>query len=138
MPSTTQPRPSTLPACSAISAAVVSTAIAMPTMPNRLPRIEVVGCDRPFKAWMKQTDATRYSSVTRFMDIIGSPPGLPLRVLRAPPQGGPRLRAVGRRSCLAPVVRAGGRLLLFLLEHFEHAPRQQKAAEDVEIGRAHV
>ncbi len=49
-----------------ISAAVVSTAIAMPTMPNRLPRIDVVGWLRPFSAWMKQMLATRYSSVTKF------------------------------------------------------------------------
>ena len=42
-----------------ISSAVVSTAMVMPTMPNRLPRIDVVGCDRPFSAWMKQTLATR-------------------------------------------------------------------------------
>ena len=42
-----------------MSAAVVSTAISMPIMPKRLPRIEVVGCDSPFSAWMKQTLATR-------------------------------------------------------------------------------
>jgi|GEM_PF-3685079 len=54
-------------ASSTMSAAVVSTAIAMPAMPNRLPRIDVVGCDRPLSAWMKQTLATRYNSVTRFM-----------------------------------------------------------------------
>ncbi|MCY1546612.1 hypothetical protein D9M68_826160 [compost metagenome] len=54
-------------ACPWTSAMVVSTAIAMPVMPKMLPRIEVVGWDRPFRAWMKQTLATRYSSVTRFM-----------------------------------------------------------------------
>jgi hypothetical protein len=79
-PSSTQPRPPTaerpaLPACAVpasltISAAVVSTAIVMPTMPNRLPRMLVVGWLRPFKAWMKQTLATRYSSVTRFRLIL--------------------------------------------------------------------
>ena len=42
-----------------ISAAVVSTATVMPTMPKKLPRIEVVGWLRPFKAWMKQTLANR-------------------------------------------------------------------------------
>ena len=41
----------------------------MPTMPNRLPRSEVVGWDRPLSAWMKKTDATRYSNVTMFMLI---------------------------------------------------------------------
>jgi hypothetical protein len=57
------------PDISTISAAVVSTAMAMPTMPNMLPRMDVVGCDRPFKAWMKHTEAARYSSVTIFMLI---------------------------------------------------------------------
>ena len=47
------------PAILTISAAVVATAIPIPTIPNRLPRIEVVGCDRPFSAWMKQMLATR-------------------------------------------------------------------------------
>ena len=42
-----------------ISPTVVAIAMAMPVMPKRLPRIEVVGCERPFKAWIKQTDAIR-------------------------------------------------------------------------------
>jgi hypothetical protein len=42
-----------------ISAAVVNTAMVMPTMPNRLPRIDVVGWLSPFSAWMKQTLAIR-------------------------------------------------------------------------------
>ena len=37
------------PASLTISAAVVTTAMPMPTMPNRLPRIEVVGWLRPFE-----------------------------------------------------------------------------------------
>ena len=56
-----------------ISAAVVRMAMAMPTMPKRLPRIEVVGWLRPFRAWMKQTLAIRYSSVTTFMLMLRSP-----------------------------------------------------------------
>jgi hypothetical protein len=50
-PSNTQVMPMALPpeSCT-ISAAVVSTAIAMPIMPNRFPRMEVVGCDRPLRA----------------------------------------------------------------------------------------
>jgi hypothetical protein len=32
-----------------INAAVVNTAMVMPSMPNTLPRMEVVGCDRPFE-----------------------------------------------------------------------------------------
>ncbi|MCY1224179.1 hypothetical protein D9M72_363250 [compost metagenome] len=76
-PSTTHPSPIVAApsrASPTMSAAVVSTAMAMPAMPNRLPRREVVGCDRPLSAWMKQTEATRYSSVTRFSEIIARPP----------------------------------------------------------------
>jgi hypothetical protein len=49
-----------------ISATVVMTAIAMPVMPKTLPRREVVGCDSPLRAWMKQMEATRYSRTTTF------------------------------------------------------------------------
>ena len=38
---------------------VVRMAIAMPTMPNRLPCREVVGCDSPLSARMNKTPATR-------------------------------------------------------------------------------
>jgi len=67
-PSATQPSPSapSPPVSFTISAIVVTTAIAMPTMPKVLPIREVVGCDRPFSAWMKKTDATRYSRTTTF------------------------------------------------------------------------
>ena len=58
-PSSTQVKPMGEPASLTISAAVVSTAMVMPTMPNILPRMEVVGCDRPLSAWMKQMLATR-------------------------------------------------------------------------------
>ena len=77
-----------------ISAAVVSTAIAMPIMPNRLPRIEVVGCDRPLSAWMKQTLATRYSKVTTFMLIAAPVRGLP----RPTPEGLSPDMGTARRS----------------------------------------
>ena len=60
-------------------AAVVNAARPMPAMPNRLPRIEVVGWLRPFRAWMKQTLAMRYSSVTTFMLMLRSPCRRPLR-----------------------------------------------------------
>src|SRR5437867_13384982 len=68
-----------MPPCASltISAAVVTAAMAMPTMPNRLPRIELVGWLRPLSDWMKQTLAIRYSSVTRFrlmslpLDLLG-------------------------------------------------------------------
>ncbi|MNR23254.1 hypothetical protein D3C85_1402640 [compost metagenome] len=63
-----------------ISASVVTTAMAMPIMPKVLPLRAEAGCDRPLSAWMKQTDATRYSSVTRFMltsPVIVPPPCQP-------------------------------------------------------------
>ncbi len=56
----THTSPRALPPSSlTMSAAVVSTAIAMPVMPKMLPRIEVVGCDSPLSAWMKKTLAIR-------------------------------------------------------------------------------
>ena len=61
------------PASLKIKAAVVTMATPMPIMPNRLPRIEVVGWLKPFSAWMKQTLAKRYSRVTRFR-LIGHLP----------------------------------------------------------------
>ena len=48
----------------ATSAMVVTTAMVMPTMPNRLPRRAVVGDDSPLSARMKQTEATRYHRVS--------------------------------------------------------------------------
>ena len=41
------------------AASVVATAIAMPIMPNRLPRRAVSGFDSPRNARMKRTPATR-------------------------------------------------------------------------------
>ena len=41
------------------TARVVPTAIAMPTMPARLPRWLLVGLDSPLRARMKQTPATK-------------------------------------------------------------------------------
>ncbi len=52
-----------------ISATVVRIAMAIPTIPNRLPRRPLVGFDRPFSVCMKHADATRYSSVTTFVLI---------------------------------------------------------------------
>ena len=45
------------------TARVVSTAMVMPAMPNRLPRRAVVGEDSPLSARMKHTEATRYQRV---------------------------------------------------------------------------
>src|SRR5437879_5636605 len=96
-----------MPPCASltISAAVVTAAMAMPTMPNRLPRIELVGWLRPLSDWMKQTLAIRYSSVTRFRLM-----SLPLDLL-------------------------GGGLLP--LEHLQHSPRDEEAAEDVHRRERH-
>src|SRR6476661_8775807 len=74
----------------------------MPAMPNTLPRRAVDGCDSPFSARMKHTDATRYHSATWLALIAGS-------VLCG------RLR---------------GRLLA--LEHLEHALRDEEAAERID------
>src|SRR5204863_5979422 len=115
-----------------ISAAVVNKAMPMPTMPNRLPRIDVVGCDRPFSAWMKQTLATRYSSVTRFKLMAA----LPLAVKG---ERGNVKRAEMSWSfhlSLFTFHRRRRRPLL-LLEHLEHAARDQEAAEDVDRGQGH-
>src|SRR5688572_10027569 len=109
-------------------------AMAMPVMPNMLPRIEVVGCDRPFKAWMKHTEAARYSSTTRFI-VIG-PPRLSFHVLRCPPRGPSRLRAAVRRSLLG-LHQLGVHFLFLLLEHLQHPARHQEAAEDVHRGQGH-
>ena len=73
-PTTIQPRPLTasMDICCAsvtISPIVVRMAMPMPVMPKTLPRMEVVGWLRPFRAWMKQTEATRYNRTTRFMLI---------------------------------------------------------------------
>ena len=46
------------------SASVTTTAIAMPMMPNRLPRRAVDGWDSPFSAKMKEIEATRYQRAT--------------------------------------------------------------------------
>ena len=61
------------PASLKISAMVVATATAIPSMPKKLPRIEVVGWLSPLSAWMKQTLANKYKSVTRFKLISGPP-----------------------------------------------------------------
>ncbi|MCY1559582.1 hypothetical protein D9M68_966340 [compost metagenome] len=60
-PRITKPRPwvaSSLPSLYT-RPTVVTMAMPMPTMPNRLPRRELVGWDRPFSAWMKQIEAIR-------------------------------------------------------------------------------
>ena len=52
-----------------VTVSVVTTAIAIPTMPNKLPRRAVSGELRPFSARIKKTDAIRYASATEFADI---------------------------------------------------------------------
>ena len=55
-----------------ISATVKTTASAIPAMPSTLPRRALVGAERPFSARMKQTEATRYHSVSWFALISSS------------------------------------------------------------------
>src|SRR5690554_271618 len=49
---------------------VASTARAMPTMPNRLPRREVSGLDSPPRLRMNRMAAPRYATVVRLWDMI--------------------------------------------------------------------
>src|SRR5690606_29100274 len=93
-------------------------AIAIPTMPKVLPRRDVVGCESPFSAWMKHTEATRYSITTRFM-LMGW-----LRCWRVRWWSGRGFRLAAFR----------GR---FLLEHLEHPAGDEETAEDVDGGKRH-
>src|SRR5215831_6003022 len=52
-------------------ASVVATAIAMPIMPNRLPRRDVAGLDSPRSERMNSTPATRYNNAERLAFISG-------------------------------------------------------------------
>src|SRR4051812_20014614 len=52
---------------------VATMAIAMPTMPKRLPRREVSGWESPRSARMKRTAATRYASVERVAATDSTP-----------------------------------------------------------------
>src|SRR5688500_2648004 len=65
-PSAIQP---TIKAQFLVMVSVVTTAMAIPTMPNRLPRRAVTGELKPFSARIKKTDAIRYASATEFADI---------------------------------------------------------------------
>ena len=50
-----------------VRVSVVATAMIMPMMPNRLPRRDETGEDRPFSARMNSTEATRIGE----RDLIG-------------------------------------------------------------------
>jgi len=52
-------------------ASVVTTAIAMPIMPNRLPWRDVAGLDSPRSDRMNSTPATRYKNAERLALISG-------------------------------------------------------------------
>src|SRR5436305_9985970 len=74
------PRPSTTSAqapseAGGCDASVVTMAIAMPIMPNRLPRRLDSGLDSPRSARMKRTPATRYRSAVRsaFIGVLSFP-----------------------------------------------------------------
>src|SRR5690606_41294340 len=93
-------------------------AIAIPTMPKVLPRRDVVGCESPFSAWMKHTEATRYSITTRFM-LMGW-----LRCWR--------VRWWSGRGF--PLAAFRGR---FLLEQLAHPAGDEETAGDVDGGKRH-
>src|SRR3954467_14864875 len=86
-----------------VTASVTTTAMAMPKMPNRLPRRAVSGCDSPFSARMKRTLARRYQSAMAFADIA--------------------------TLLLHPVFFSGR---LFLFEHLEHPLGHHEPAERVD------
>src|SRR5262249_8352464 len=66
-------RPTVAPDTSCSCASVVAMAIVMPIMPNRVPRRELSGLERPRSAMMNSTPENRYSSATRFA-FMSQPP----------------------------------------------------------------
>src|SRR6267142_2753242 len=71
-PSTTSTQP--MPSAGGRAASVVTTAIAMPPMPRKLPRRLDAGLESPRSDRMNRTPATRYSSAARLAFMNGSPP----------------------------------------------------------------
>src|ERR1700735_1479030 len=106
MPSTTSPQAAA--DAGGWAATVVSTAIAMPIMPKKLPCRDVAGLDSPRSARMNSTPATRYKTAERLALISGPPFACSARV-----------------DC---------RSFRFLLVHRKHALGDQEAAEDVHAG----
>ena len=96
-----------------ISAAVVNAAIAMPTMPKRLPRIEVVGCAQALER-LDEADAgdeVQQRDEVRWLMVC-----VPFELRDAFAQPG---------------------CFVLLPEHLEHAARDEEAAEDVDRGERH-
>jgi hypothetical protein len=62
----------TIPA-GGLAASVVTMAIAMPTMPQRLPRWLDAGLDNPRSARMNRTPETRYRSATTLAFMLPAP-----------------------------------------------------------------
>src|SRR6476660_9822006 len=106
MPRMTSPQAT--PSAGGWLASVVATAIAMPTMPNRLPWRDDAGLDKPRSDRMNRTPATRYKTAARLAFISGPP-------LPSSPRG-------ARRS------------LYLLLVHCQHALGDKEAAEDIHAG----
>src|SRR5436190_12269 len=90
-------------------ASVVATAIAMPTMPNRLPCRDVAGLESPRSDRMNSTPATRYRIAARLAFISASP--------------------------LSPPSRGARRSLHLLLVHRQHALGDKESAENVHAGK---
>ena len=98
---------------------------------EQLPRRAETGEDKPFSARMNSTDATRYARATWLAVMLG------FARLRSR-----RTNGRGRAACRLVTLRSAGPLTLhllrrLLLEHLEHALRDQEAAEDVDRRQAH-
>src|SRR4029077_12902119 len=89
-------------------ASVVTTAIAMPIMPKKLPWRDVAGLDSPRSDRMNNTPATRYRIAARLAFISG-----------------PHLPSTRRGACHS---------LGLLLVHRQHALGDEEAAEDIHAG----
>src|SRR6267154_4328252 len=137
IPTTTSSQP--MPSAGGRAASVVTTAIAMPPMPRKLPRRLDAGLESPRSDRMNRTPATRYSSAARLAFMNGSPPlsssakaddpvfrnGRDSQnrhgILDAPPARGMTI-SIRKSASSSP---------LFLLVHRQHPLRHQKAAEDI-------
>src|SRR6202000_1231509 len=97
-----------VPSAGGCDASVVTTAIAMPIMPKKLPWRDDAGLDSPRSDRMNRTPATRYSTADRLAFILRPPSTSTLRDAR---------RSFG-----------------FLLVHRQHSLCDQEAAEDIHAG----
>src|SRR4051812_4663571 len=133
----TQPSPS----AGGRAASVVTTAMAMPIMPKKLPCLEDAGLERPRSDRMNRTPATRYRTAARlaFIDepsLLSSSAGAGdpvIRIDREWTHGRGVLDAPGSRgtSCNG----SSRPSFDFLLVHSQHALGDQEPAEDIYAGK---